>query len=136
MPGADVMASEEMVVTHRVNKDASGRTTVTFSSRGTQSSSSELPQSAAPSLPPSLPAPPPPRKASYGFRIVSLADLPFHAKSRIKVRTRDGREHVGELVKVNKDSLTLRKRMSGGQFDFDVSTRGITEIKVWGQIST
>lgn len=68
------------------------------------------------------------RKETY--KPTPLAELPRYTKNRVRVLTRDGKRHEGNLDGVEADRLILTRHLAGGSATFEVQREEIDQVLV------
>ena len=79
---------------------------------------------------------PAPRKAPFKYASPDT-DFDFLAcqiDGRIRIVTKDGRKHEGQILGIAGDAVKIRKRASGGTIDFKVYKRDVKTVQICEQL--
>ena len=77
-----------------------------------------------------------PRKVpvKYAFQDTDFDFLAGQIGGRIRIVTKDGRKHEGQILGVAGDAVKIRKRASGGTIDFKVYKRDVKTVQIYEQL--
>ncbi|MEM7408084.1 MAG: hypothetical protein AAF458_22540 [Pseudomonadota bacterium] len=75
--------------------------------------------------------PKPPERTRYEFQDTDFDFLPGSMGARVRIVTKDGREHVGEVTGYSGDTVKIRKRMSAGTFEFGVRKADAKIVQIY-----
>jgi hypothetical protein len=111
-------------------------TTTSSSGSSNRTSSSVAPSSATQTSDDDVEPKKPVRRSAtkFAFQDTDFDFLGGQIGSRVKLITKDGRTHDGQVLGVSGDAVQIRKRASGGTIDFKVYKRDVKTVQVYERL--
>ena len=73
-------------------------------------------------------------RRQFAFQDTDFDYLPSEVGTRVRIRTKDGREHEGVVLSAASDAVVLRKRIGGGTMEFTVKKSDAANVQVYEEL--